>query len=69
MAVNWHPSMGFEVLISRLFCGITFASLSGNPIIDKDTVDIGVRVLNCTVLFLKEYKTWILCGNDARQHK
>jgi hypothetical protein len=65
MVANWHFSMGFEVLTLRLFCGITFASLSGHPITDKDMVDIGVRVLNHTGLFPKEYKTWILCGNDA----
>jgi hypothetical protein len=57
--------MGFEVLTSRLFRGITSASLSGHPITGKDTVDIGVRVLNLTGLFPKEYKTWILCGNNA----
>ena len=60
MVTDWHPSMGFDVLTSRLFHGITFASLSGHPITDKDTVDIGVRVLNHTGLFAKEYKTWIL---------
>jgi hypothetical protein len=48
MAADWHPSMGFEVLTSRLFHGITFASLSGHPITDKDTVNIGVCVLNRT---------------------
>ena len=62
MAANWHPSMGFEVLTSRLFCGVTFASLSDHPITDKDTVDIAVRVLNRTGLFAEEYKTWILRG-------
>jgi hypothetical protein len=65
MVANWCPSMGFEVLTSRIFCGITFASLSGNPNTDKDTIDIGVCVLNCTGLFPKEYKTWILRGDDA----
>ncbi len=65
MAADWHPSMGFEVLTSRLFHGVTFASLSSHPITDKDTVDIGVHVLNCTGLFAKEYKMWILQGNDA----
>jgi hypothetical protein len=63
MAADWHPSMGFEVLTSRLFRGVTFASLSGHPITDKDTVDIGVRVLNRTG-FGEEYKTWILRGDD-----
>ena len=48
MAADWHPSMGFEVLTSCLFHGITFASLSGHPITDKDTVNIGVCVLNRT---------------------
>jgi len=65
MAADWHPSMGFEVLTSRLFCDITFASLSGHPITDKDTADIGVHVLNGTGLFAKEYKTWILQGDDS----
>jgi hypothetical protein len=65
MAANWHPSMGFEILTSRLFRGITFGSLSGHPITNKDIVDISVRVLNRTVLFAKEYKAWILCGDDA----
>ena len=62
MATNWHPSMGFEVLTSRLFHGVTLASLSGHPVTNKDTVDIGVHVLNCTGLFAEEYKMWILQG-------
>jgi hypothetical protein len=37
MAADWHPLMGFEVLTLRLFCSITFASLSGHPFTDKDT--------------------------------
>ena len=65
MAADWNPAMGFEVLTSRHFRGITFASLSGHPITNKDTVDIGVRVLNRTGLFAKVYKTWILRGDDA----
>ncbi len=60
MATDWHPSMEFEVLTSRLFRGVTFASLSRHPITDNNTVDIGVRVLNRTGLFAKEYKAWIL---------
>jgi hypothetical protein len=65
MATDWHPSMGFEVLTSRLFHGVTFTSLSEHPITDNDTVNIGVCILNCTSLFAKEYKAWILHGNDA----
>ncbi len=67
MAANWHPSMGFEVLTLCLFCGTTFASLSGRPITDKDMVNISVRVLSCTGLFPKEYKMWILLGNNTRK--
>jgi hypothetical protein len=59
-------SMGFEVT-SRLFRGITFASLSGNHITNKDTVNIRIHVLNRMGLFPKEYKTWILHGNDTRK--
>ncbi len=65
MAADWHPLMGFEVLTSRLFCGVTFASLLGHPITDNDTVDIGGCVLNCTGLFAEEYKTWILRDNNT----
>jgi hypothetical protein len=65
MAANWHLSIWFEVLTSHLFSGITFASLSGHPITDNDMVNIGVRVLNRMGLFSKEYKTWILHGNNT----
>jgi hypothetical protein len=65
IAANWHPLMGFEVITSHLFCSITFTSLSGHPIMDKDTVDIGMHVLHHTGLFAEEYKIWILQGNDA----
>ena len=44
-----------------LFHGATFA----NPIPDVDIVDIGIRVLNHTGLFSKEYTAWITCGDDA----
>jgi hypothetical protein len=65
MAANWHPSMGFEVLTLRLFCGITFANLSGHPVTDKDTINTGICVLNHMGLFPEEYKTWILRGNNT----
>ncbi len=65
MAADWHHSMGFEVLTLRLFHGITFTSLSGHTITNNHTVNIGIRVLNCTGLFAKKYKAWIFCGNNA----
>jgi hypothetical protein len=65
MALEWHPSQGFELLIARLFCGATFANLAKYPIPNADIVDIGIRVLHRTGLFAKEYKAWITRGNDA----
>jgi hypothetical protein len=65
MASEWHPSMGFELLAVRLFRGATFANLAKYPVNDDDIVDIGIRVLHQTGLFSEEYKTWILCGNNA----
>jgi hypothetical protein len=67
MAADWHPSMGFEIFTLHLFHGVTFAILSGHPITDKDTADIGISVLDCTELLPEEYKTWILCGNNTRK--
>ncbi len=65
MASEWHPSMGFELLAARLFCGATFANLAKYPINDDNILNIGIHVLHQTGLFSEEYKTWILCGNDA----
>ena len=66
MALEWHPSQGFELLVARLFRGATFANLAKYPIPDDDIVDIGIRVLHCTGLFAKEYKAWITRGNNAK---
>jgi hypothetical protein len=65
MALEWHPSMGFELLAACLFHRATFANLAKYPINDDDIVDIGIRVLYRTGLFAEEYKTWILRGNNA----
>ncbi len=54
MTADCHPSMGFEILTLRLFYGVTFASLSGDPIMGKDIFNIGVPVLNRTGLFAKK---------------
>jgi hypothetical protein len=50
ISANWHPSMGFELLTLHLFCSVTFTSLSGHLIKDKNTIDISVHVINCTGL-------------------
>ena len=65
MALEWHPSQGFELLFMHLFCGATFANLTKYPIPDADIVDIGIHVLYCTGHFAKEYKTWITRGKNA----
>jgi ABC-type uncharacterized transport system permease subunit len=55
MAANWHPLMGF--VTSCLFSGVTFASLSWQPIMEKDIINIGVHTINRTAeFFAKEYK-------------
>ncbi len=65
MALEWHPSMGFELLAACLFREATFANLAKYPINDDNIIDIGIRILHRTSLFSEEYKTWILRGNDA----
>ena len=57
--------MGFELLAACLLSGATFANLAKYPINNDDIVDIGIRVLHQTGLFAEEYKTWILCSNNA----
>jgi hypothetical protein len=65
MALDWHPSQGFEHLVACLFRGATFANLAKYPIPDDDIVDIGIRVLHRTGLFAEEYKAWITRGDDV----
>jgi hypothetical protein len=65
MASEWQPSMGFELLAAHLFRRATFAKLAKYPINDDDIIDMGIRVLHQMGLFSEEYKTWILCGDNA----
>ncbi len=65
MAMDWHPSMGFTLLTTRLFHRAIFANLAKHAIPNKDIVDIGIHVLHCTGLFAEEDKSWIKHGNDA----
>ncbi len=46
MAVEWHPSQGFELLVARLFRGATFANLAKHPNPNDGIVDIGVCVIH-----------------------
>ena len=48
MAMEWHPRMGFKMLITRLFRGATFTNLAKHtiPDKDKDIADIGIRIIH-----------------------
>ena len=65
MALEWHPSQGFELLVECFFHGATFANLTRYPIPDADIVDIGIGILHCTGLCAKEYKAWITRGDNT----
>jgi hypothetical protein len=54
MTADWHPSMGFELLVTRLLRDVTFASFAEHPIPNYDIVDVGIWVLHCTGLFPEE---------------
>jgi hypothetical protein len=64
MALEWHPSQGFKLLVACLFQGATFANLLKHPIPNNDVVDISICVIHQTGLFLEEYKAWITRGNN-----
>jgi hypothetical protein len=64
MALEWHPSQGFKLLVVLLFQGATFVNLAKHPIPNNDIVDIGIRVIHCTRLFAEEYKAWTTHGNN-----
>ncbi len=64
MALEWHPSQGFELLVVRLFQGATFANLAKHPIPNNEIVDIGIQVIHWTGLFTEEYKAWIMRGDN-----
>ena len=53
---DWHPSMGFELLVARLLRDVTFASLAELPIPNYVIVEVGIWVLHCTGLFPEEKK-------------
>ncbi len=64
IALEWHPSQGFELLIACLFQGATFANLAKHPIPDNDIVNISICVIHQTCLFAEEYKAWITNSNN-----
>jgi hypothetical protein len=42
MALEWHPSQGFKLLVACLFQGATFTNLVKHPIPNDDIVDISI---------------------------
>ena len=64
MAIEWHPSKGFEPLATRLFIGATYASAARYPMRDCDVIDIGLRVIKRCGMYSEEYKNWI-----TREHE
>jgi hypothetical protein len=56
MAANWHPSDGFEPLMTRLFIGALYASAARYPMEERGIIDIGLRVIKCCGMYSKEYK-------------
>jgi hypothetical protein len=56
IALDWHPSQGFELLVARLLQGAMFANLAKHPIPDNDIIDIGIGAIHLTGLFAGEYK-------------
>jgi hypothetical protein len=63
MAADWHPSKGFEPLMTRLFIGASYASAARYPLRDCNVINIGLRVIKRCGMYSKEYKNWI-----AREH-
>jgi hypothetical protein len=65
MALEGHPSQGFELLVVCLFWGAMFANLAKHPIPDYDIIVIGLCVIHQTDLFPEGNKAWIMCGNNT----
>jgi hypothetical protein len=59
MAANWHLGYGFDTLTLHLFMGVAYANATGYPIVDRNIVDIGIRVIKRCGLYAEEYKSWI----------
>ena len=68
MAMDWHPSQGFETLENRLFIGQAYSHVANHPINDEDLVDIGLRVLRKCGLYPEEYKSWIARDEKERTY-
>ncbi len=65
MAADWHPSNGFEPLVTRLFIGASYVSASCYLMDDCNVINISLRVIKRCGMYSEEYKIWIACENKT----
>ena len=58
MKQQWHPRDGFQLLKQRIMDGCTYATFAGEPISDKDALNMLMVVIAQTRLFAQEYQEW-----------
>ncbi len=63
MAANWHPFDGFKPLVTCLFIGTLYASAARYPMEERDTIDIGLRIIKRCGMYSEEYKGWFAQEN------
>ena len=54
MTADWHPSDGFEPLVTRVFIGASYASAAYHPMEDCDVIDIGLCIIKQGGKYTKE---------------
>ncbi len=67
MAADWHPSDGFEPLVTRLFVGASYASMACYPMNNCNVINIGLRVIKRCGINSEEYKNWKLARVKPRR--
>jgi hypothetical protein len=61
MAIDWHPTNGFDALILRLFTRAAYASSAGFRMNNVNIINNGLRIIKRCGMYCKEYKAWITC--------
>jgi len=65
LAADWHPSDGFEHLVTCLFIGSSYASAACYPMDNHGIIDIGLHIIKQCGMYSKEYKIWINRENET----
>jgi hypothetical protein len=65
MAADWHPAEGFEPLATRLFLGASYLSAARYPMVDRNVIDISLRIIKCCGMYSEEYKGWIARESES----